>query len=219
LLRHRGAIAKGAAAAIRLPTQPARGIPGPSHARRIALAARSPILDHIEKTLADAYRKEIDQEENVWRSLPFFAATLALQLAALFQIIERLPTHASDAWWVAVACAAIAGFATVVAVGFLALSILPAKFRYIAPEPELLEYAEGLGQDERTAAPDAPVDALATLKTTLARQYAVATHNNRRINQRRGLWRSIAGLAMLASVLATLALVITVAVTYVPKIH
>lgn len=44
-----------------------------------------PILDHIGKTLADQYRKEIDQEENVWRSLPFFAATLALQVAALAQ--------------------------------------------------------------------------------------------------------------------------------------
>ena len=48
-------------------------------------------LAHIEKTLAESYRKEIDQEENVWRSLPFFAATLALQLAALFQMIDRLP--------------------------------------------------------------------------------------------------------------------------------
>jgi hypothetical protein len=47
-------------------------------------------LDHIEKTLADAYRKEIDQEENVWRSLPFFAATLALQLAAMFQSLTRI---------------------------------------------------------------------------------------------------------------------------------
>ena len=28
-------------------------------------------LDHIERTLAEAYRKEIDQEENVWRSSPF----------------------------------------------------------------------------------------------------------------------------------------------------
>ena len=50
-----------------------------------------PALTHIEKTLAEAYRKEIDQEENVWRSLPFFAATLALQLAAIFQVIARLP--------------------------------------------------------------------------------------------------------------------------------
>jgi hypothetical protein len=54
-------------------------------------ALQHPALTHIEKTLADAYRKEIDQEENVWRSLPFFAATLALQLAAIFQVITRLP--------------------------------------------------------------------------------------------------------------------------------
>jgi hypothetical protein len=26
---------------------------------------KPPTLDHIERTLADAYRKEIDQEENV----------------------------------------------------------------------------------------------------------------------------------------------------------
>ncbi len=42
-----------------------------------------PLLDHLEKTFAEAYRKEVDQEENVWRSLPFFAATLALQVASL----------------------------------------------------------------------------------------------------------------------------------------
>ncbi len=179
-------------------------------------------LDHIEKTLADAYRKEIDQEENVWRSLPFFAATIALQLAALFQIVERVPPRESEAWSVAVACAAVSGGSTVIAILFLAVSILPAKFRYIAPEPELLAYAEDLARDELDAAAGGVAGAAAAvdvLKTALARQYAVATHGNRRINQRRGLWRSLAGLATLVSVLATLALVATIAVTYVPRNH
>jgi hypothetical protein len=40
--------------------------------------ASDTLLDHLEKIFGDAYRKEVDQEENVWRSLPFFAATLAL---------------------------------------------------------------------------------------------------------------------------------------------
>jgi hypothetical protein len=48
--------------------------------------ASNPLSDYLEKTFADAYRKEIDQEENIWRSLPFFAATLALQLTAVAQI-------------------------------------------------------------------------------------------------------------------------------------
>jgi len=50
-----------------------------------------PALAQIEKTLADAYRRELEREENIWRSLPCFAATLALHLAALFQIVEKLP--------------------------------------------------------------------------------------------------------------------------------
>jgi hypothetical protein len=60
-----------------------------------------PALAHIEKTLADSYRREIDQEENIWRSLPFFAATLALQMAALFQMIDKFPGLVSPVGWVA----------------------------------------------------------------------------------------------------------------------
>lgn len=170
-------------------------------------------LDHLEKTLADAYRKEIDQEENIWRSLPFFAATLALQLAAVVPAMGHLPPYHSGAWWDALLAAAIAGVATLAALLFLAVSIYPARFRYIAPEPDILDYAVGLDSDERrtrTAGAAEPNDALAILKETLARQYAIAAHNNRQINQRRALWRSIAGLATLASVVATLWLVVTV---------
>jgi len=54
------------------------------------LANDPALLDHLEKTFADAYRKEIDQEENIWRSLPFFAATLALQLAVISAIGLRV---------------------------------------------------------------------------------------------------------------------------------
>jgi hypothetical protein len=72
-------------------------------------------LDHIEKTLAEAYRKEIDQQENVWRSLPFFAATLALELGAIFQITARLPARGTGAWWDAIGCIGIAALSTLAA--------------------------------------------------------------------------------------------------------
>jgi hypothetical protein len=179
-------------------------------------------LDHMEKTLAEAYRKEIDQEENIWRSLPFFAATLALQLAALLQIADRMPQTGTGGWWDSIGCTTIAALATLTALGFLAVSVFPAPFRYIAPEPELLDYAARLDLGERqtiATGDQEPFDALARLKQTLAQQYAVATHHNRQINQRRARWRSIAGVATLMSVLATLALVATVAAHYVPKIH
>ena len=30
-----------------------------------------PLLEQLERTLADSYKREIEAEENVWRSLPF----------------------------------------------------------------------------------------------------------------------------------------------------
>ena len=51
-----------------------------------------PLLEQLERTLADSYKREIEAEENVWRSLPFFAATLALQFAGLAQARDWLPS-------------------------------------------------------------------------------------------------------------------------------
>ena len=176
------------------------------------MADEPPALAYIAETLAISYRKEIDQEENVWRSLPFFAATLALQRAALFQIIDKLPDPAVWTGRVALVLLALAGLCTIVALGFLAASIYPAKFDYVAKEPALLQYASDLIQDEQAPenlAQEDPFSALVTLKSDLSRQYAVATDHNRQINNRRERRRSIAGLAALGSVLATVFLVAT----------
>lgn len=176
-------------------------------------------LAHIEKTLANSYRKEIDQEENIWRSLPFFAATLALQLAALFQLVERLPPLGTGLGWVALVLLIISVMCSVVALSVLAASIYPARFNYIARDTKLLEYALVLIKDERDPANLAqadPMNALITLKSTLARQYAVATDHNRQINKRREKRRSIAGLATIAAVISTLTLVGVTFAYYIP---
>ncbi len=175
-------------------------------------------LDHIEKTLADSYRKEIDQEENVWRSLPFFAATIAFQFATLAQVVLRLPGRGTGARWDAIAAIALLSVCIFCALAFLVLSILPARFSYVSEEPALLDYARGLDEDEAEAAQlgAPPLDALAELKRTLADQYAVATLDNRRINQLRAWRRSIAGLATMASIGCTTFLVVRIMLYYLP---
>ncbi len=93
---------------------------------RLRYAARmtiDPELDYLEKLFGDAYRKEIDQEENVWRSLPFFAATLALQLAGLAQIRDWVGDARGWLFWVALALLLSAALATLAALVFLAQSI------------------------------------------------------------------------------------------------
>lgn len=167
-------------------------------------------LAYIGKTFADSYRKEIDQEENVWRSLPFFAATLALQLAALFQMIDKLPDPTSIAGKFSVGFLALAGALTLVSLWFPAASIYPQKFDYVAREPALLTYAQDLIRDEQDQAnqnQSDPFSALVMLKTKLARQYAKGADHNRQINKKRERRRSIAGLAALGSVLTTVFLV------------
>lgn len=174
-----------------------------------------PALSHIEKSLSEAYRKEIDQEENVWRTLPFFAAALALQLSALFQLVERMPEASSCLGKIAVAFLSLAATSSLTALVFLIFCIWPQKFQYLAPEPEMLEYAKGLIEDEANsvAAKQVPVAALTILKEAMAFQYAVGTHHNRGISKYRERQRLIAGLATVASVIFTLLLV---AVAFIP---
>ena len=120
-----------------------------------------PLLDYLERTFAEAYRKEVDQEENVWRSLPFFAATLALQLAALAQIRDWLAGQAggflvaSEVLLVATACA------TISALVLLAMSVWPADLRRVSPEPDFLGYAERTTTDTRREVGSADEDEIA----------------------------------------------------------
>ncbi len=46
-----------------------------------------PAWEQLERLLSGLYLKELEQEENIWRSLPFFSAALALEVVALNQII------------------------------------------------------------------------------------------------------------------------------------
>lgn len=181
--------------------------------------ASDPLLDHIEKTFADAYRKEIDQEENVWRSLPFFAATLALQLAGIAQVRDWIEGVGGPMLLAATALLLAAGLATFAGIAFLALSVWPADFQYVGREPLFRDYAEDVrASAEAEAGEDEPEEkvaerALRTVKAALIEQYATAVDNNRVINQRRARWRTRAGLATLASVLMVLVLVALVVIT------
>jgi hypothetical protein len=79
--------------------------------------------------MADSYRKEVDQEENIWRSLAFFIPALALQLAALFQIVDKLPDPATILGWLSIGCLTFAGGLTLAPLGYLAASIYPKRVR------------------------------------------------------------------------------------------
>ncbi len=174
-----------------------------------------PELDYLEKLFGEAYRKEIEQEENVWRTLPFFAATLALQLAGLAQIRDWVGGSSGELLWFVLILLGVAASATVAALLFLAESIWPANFRYVTPEPDLQDYMEkvrdGAAAAGSTATEAAAVSVLAA-RAVMVEQYALGAAHNRAINQRRASRRTRAGLATLVSVLAVLVLVALVVI-------
>ncbi len=181
--------------------------------------AIDPLLDHLERTFAESYRKEIDQEENVWRSLPFFAATLALQLAAFAQIRDWVAGTGGAMFVSAAILLGAAGAATMAALGCLALSVRTANFLRVAREPAFLLYVEQVRANARAAAAAGADDqsiaeaALALVKETLVKQYATAADSNRQVMEGRARWRIRAGLATLTSVFIMLALATLVVVS------
>jgi len=169
------------------------------------------ILDYLATTLAGAYRRELDQEENVWRTPPFFAATLALQLTVLVQLRSWLGAVAGPVGWATVVLLSVAAIATLAALLFLLQSILPADLEHVERGPPFPDHVEQIWA-KATSRPDATIEstaaeALSTVKSELTTQYASVTATNRVINRRRAACRRTAGVATLASVLVMLALV------------
>ena len=174
------------------------------------MATEPAVLTHLEKTLSDSYRKEIDQEENVWRTLPFFSATLALQLSVLTSAMAKVAAAMPVPAWQATAgngCIVVSIACTLLALGFVAASVFPAQFRYLPQDDQILAYGNSLILWEAGLAPPITKDALHHLKETLANQYALSSSNNRMINQARQRQRAIAGLFTLLALCSTVVLV------------
>lgn len=171
-----------------------------------------PLIDYLEKTFSDAYRKEVEQEENVWRSLPFFAATLALQLAALGWVRDWIPVEAGWVRYAGFGLLGVAALATLWALGCLALAMWPMDYERPLPEPGILaQLTDATWSQTRGLRPGDQVEVsamlLRELKVDLIDDYAAITVRNRKLNERRTRRRRDAGMATLLSLTIELALV------------
>jgi hypothetical protein len=166
--------------------------------------------EDLERLLSSLYFKELDQEENVWRSLPFFSATLAVEVVVLNQILP-LASRMSGGWWWA-----LLGFGTALTalmlgvLVFLYRSIRRRSFSYIASGKDLVEYVMALeaadpttGASSSVSGDPSPRSAVNQLRATVIGQLAAAADANRVINQSRAAERSRAGILLLASIVTT----------------
>jgi hypothetical protein len=150
--------------------------------------------EYLEKIVADGFRRELDQEVNVVRSLPFFATSLGVLVAFLGLAMPLLPPLAAEP----VAVAAYASLAVVVAslallLFFLFDSIRVKRFEYPSDELALRGYARRLTAyyaqctvDGHPPAPDVVAGAvLDDLRATVTGQLAEAARVSRRNNAER----------------------------------
>lgn len=169
--------------------------------------------DYLEKLFADAYRRELDQEETVVRSLPFIAAAAAIVIA----VVRELGSHASR-WdgspssYLVHSLLILIGGALVYNGWFVFRALRRRPYRYPRGESEIRETAERLvdyHQKRGHSAAGAEAAAHADIKREMLAQFAVCAEANRKQNESRQRDRTQAFHGLMAAFLFATAFVAT----------
>lgn len=171
----------------------------------------------VLEVIQDSYRREVAAEEDVFRTLPFFATALSFLMVAVTFAARQLPGHGAF-WdvcgrvrgWRSFGCAALVGLADLFLFGALVLGVLVLiplhrairlrDYRRVGPEDAVIAMARGLSaasaaskDDGGAGAPtDRDVGVAAALRERLMDATAAAVMHNRDINAARYKGRSAA---------------------------
>ena len=150
--------------------------------------------EYVEKLVADAYKRELDQEENVFRSMPFFATTFGVVATAIGLARPAIgPLDGTPAAICIYLLLAATFLATAAGLAFLFQAVRARKFEMPMGDHDLIAwrkklesfYAEAGESEEATNAA-----IMADLRDDMTRQLATATAlaraNNLSRNQARG---------------------------------
>jgi hypothetical protein len=168
--------------------------------------------EYLEKLAAEGYRQQLADEENVPRSLPFFAASLAVLVAILGAIREWIPApewagYPGAIWGLLGAIA----LTLLTLIGFLGVAVRGRKFRYIMNEAKIAAYADQLlgyyEQNPNLTEAERKIAALEDLRLMLTRQYGEAAMYNRALNSRRAGARATAFEALIIALLLAFMLI------------
>jgi len=159
--------------------------------------------EYLEMILADSYRREVAQEENLARSLPSFATALAVLAIVLGVLRPAIPALSWSLFSLAIySILLFLGIFAFLAVIFLLRTLWPRSFAYLMRENELNAYIRNLRRYYRHAelAPAEIEEAIAAdVRDAMIEQYAEGAIRNRANNAERAGARSCALSALLAA--------------------
>ena len=171
--------------------------------------------EYIEAYVRQRFFREEDEDENLIRSLPFFATALAVVIASLSLSLPRLPGYNGWLGAAALVLAACALLAALGAVACLTLAFWPRKHLSPASESDIVRFADAVRAYNAETSPGATGQALEGALTNdirgfLLPQLVEATEANRARNRKAKAWRGLALLGVTASLLFNLALLATI---------
>lgn len=141
--------------------------------------------EYLASLLADSFKREVDSDEAVWRSLPFFGAMLGLAIALLPQIYRSAVGTAGLGWTIPIyALLAVSILLFAIAAGWFWAVIRPRKYRYPPPDLSILEYTQALRAFYRAEGNDEDQDEKVRdeLRAFVLHEFAHTTTHNRRNN-------------------------------------
>jgi hypothetical protein len=171
--------------------------------------------EYLEKLAAEGYRQQLADEENVPRSLPFFAASLAVLVAILGAVKEWIPAPSWSVYPVVIWLLLGALAASLLLIMyFLRESVRKRDFIYVMDENALADYVTKLRRfyelNTSLAVEESEAAILADLQAELGRQHRDAAVNNRLLNFRKARARATAFEVLVFALLLAFVIVATI---------
>jgi len=168
------------------------------------MAGGGDLDEYLEKIVEAAFKREFEQDENVVRSLPFFATALGLVVAIFTQIAPRITGLSPVAGYVAGLLLVLAA-AVFLGILWCLFQIVRAREFKIPPDEEaLVAWARDLVefyQDRRHTKSKAAEIALNEARQVMVNAYAQAAVDNRKSNRHKFRYRAL-GFTFLVSLVA-----------------
>ena len=145
-------------------------------------APRAETVKYLSELAQGSYERQSELTESVWRSLPFFAAALALAVTLIGRVAENVPALSGDPWaaaanillWLSIA-------AFVWTLRWFWEVIAPRTHVYPADDADVWEYARGLTEYySASGSRDEELDQLVLneLRALVAHQFGDAARAN-----------------------------------------
>lgn len=152
--------------------------------------------EYIEKVVEAGYNREGEIEENVVRSLPFFATTLGLILTAFGLALKEFPKFGLELYNISIyVVAVLLGLSVAVTIFYIYMAVKKRGYEYVVSEhlllndiPRFREFYQLAGLNEAEVDKAVAED----LQDEMIRQYARSTATNRNNNIKRGNARASA---------------------------